>query len=93
MCSIRAYGWVVILGASTGFGLFKWAAGGTRAALWLVPCLLHLVIGFAMACVVLPLTRIYHPLERTTGFSFGWVGLGCRLLGVDPMRLPGTCLE
>jgi hypothetical protein len=28
------------------------------------PSLLHLVIGFGMACVVLPLTRIYHPLER-----------------------------
>ena len=35
------------------------------------PPLLQFIVGMAMASVVLPATRIYAPLERTTGFSFG----------------------
>ena len=42
---------------------------GNIVGLWLAPSLIHLPIGVAMASVALPLTRIYNPLERTTGFS------------------------
>lgn len=53
--------------------------------LWIAPSLLHLVIGFAMALVVLPLTRIYEPLERTTGFSFGYAAGYGILGGISPI--------
>lgn len=46
---------------------------------------MQLVIGMAMANVALPCTRIYRPLERTTGFSFGYnCGYGV-LGGLSPM--------
>ena len=58
---------------------------GSIAGLWVAPALLHLVIGFAMALVVLPLTRIYEPLERTTGFSFGYAAGYGILGGISPI--------
>jgi len=34
--------------------------------------LMQFIIGMAMASVVLPMTRMYSPLERTVGFSFAY---------------------
>ena len=39
---------------------------------WLLMPTFQFIVGIAMASVVLPATRIYGPLERATGFSFGY---------------------
>ena len=56
---------------SAGFGVFYgvWASG---AAAWCLMSLFQLILGAAMALVALPSTRLYAPLVRTTGFSFGY---------------------
>ena len=45
-------------------------------ACWFLIPLFQLVVGVAMASVVLPATRIYAPLERTTGELTALVGCG-----------------
>lgn len=56
-----------------GFGVFRgmWqqsaALDVNSLAAWFLMPLFQGVIGVAMASVVLPATRIYGPLERTTG--------------------------
>jgi len=68
----------------SGFGVFYGVFQGTAGA-WCLVSLMQLVIGMAMANVALPCTRIYHPLERTTGFSFAYnCGYGV-LGGLSPM--------
>ncbi|KIY99354.1 Putative proline/betaine transporter [Monoraphidium neglectum] len=85
MPAITAAAGTLILGVGSGFGLYYWVGTGSLAALWVAPSLLHLVVGFYMALYVLPMTRIYHPLERTTGFSFAYAtGYGI-LGGISPL--------
>ena len=55
------------------------------------PCT-QLIIGAAMALVVLPCTRIYAPLERTSGFAFAYnCGYGV-LGGLSPLIITSECL-
>lgn len=57
----------------------------STAGAWCLVSLMQLVVGMAMANVALPCTRIYRPLERTTGFSFAYnCGYGV-LGGLSPM--------
>lgn len=52
----------VVVGAALGFAVFKGVTGSLAAA-WGFTCLLHFFVGCGMACLGLPLTRIYEPLE------------------------------
>lgn len=69
---------VTVVGMSIGFGVFRgvWTSPAAKdvdsLATWFLMTLYQGVVGIAMASVVLPATRIYAPLERTTGFSFGY---------------------
>lgn len=69
---------VTIVGLSIGFGVFygvwtsAYATAPNTLNCWFLFSLYQYVCGIAMAAVVLPATRIYAPLERTTGFSFGY---------------------
>jgi len=84
MRAIYANFLVVIVGAGMGFGIF-YGVGESVAASYCLTSLMHFVIGMAMAIVVLPCTRIYAPLERTTGFSFAYnCGYGV-LGGTSPL--------
>lgn len=56
----------VVAGAALGFATFKGVAGSLAAA-WGCTCLLHFFVGCGMACLGLPLTRIYEPLEVRRG--------------------------
>jgi len=62
---------LVAAGTALGFSVFK-CVGWSMGFAWGLVCVFHLVIGGAMAVVALPCTRIYEPLQRTTGFSFGY---------------------
>jgi hypothetical protein len=54
-----------------GFGVFYGVWTSTVAA-WCLVSLMQLLLGAAMAIVALPCTRIYSPLERTSGFALGY---------------------
>lgn len=82
--SIYANALVVVIGMGVGAGVF-YGAWTSAVAAWTLTSLMQLIIGSAMALVVLPCTRIYEPLERTSGFSFGYnTGYGI-LGGLSPM--------
>jgi hypothetical protein len=69
---------LVTVGSGLGFAVF-WGVSQSLATAWGLVSLFHLVLGMAMAAVALPCTRIYEPLSRTTGFSFGYnCGYGAR---------------
>jgi hypothetical protein len=69
---------LVLIGSALGFCIY-WGVSQSLATAWGLVSLFHLVIGGAMANVALPCTRIYEPLSRTTGFSFGYnCGYGAR---------------
>jgi hypothetical protein len=77
---------IVAIGIPMGFAVFKCVSRGLPAA-WALICCFHLVIGAAMANVALPCTRIYEPLQRTSGFSFGYnSGYGV-LGGLSPLAV------
>ena len=77
---------IVIIGSALGFAVFK-SVGKSLPAAWGIVCLFHLFIGGAMANVALPCTRIYEPLQRTTGFSFGYnAGYGV-IGGLSPLAV------
>ncbi|KAI8467401.1 MAG: major facilitator superfamily domain-containing protein [Monoraphidium minutum] len=74
------------VGSALGFAVF-WGVGRSLAVAWGLTALFHFVIGGAMANVALPCTRIYEPLSRTTGFSFGYnFGYGV-LGGLSPLAV------
>ncbi|KAL4444980.1 hypothetical protein ABPG77_004030 [Micractinium sp. CCAP 211/92] len=86
---------ITVVGMSTGFGVFRgmWkqsaALDVNSLAAWFLMPLFQGLIGVAMASVVLPATRIYSPLERTTGFSFGYnCGYGV-IGGLTPFAVSG----
>ncbi|KIY98064.1 hypothetical protein MNEG_9899 [Monoraphidium neglectum] len=85
MRAISAGAVCLVIGVGSGFGLYYWVGTGSLAALWVAPSVLHLIIGFYMALYVLPMTRIYHPLERTTGFGFGYAAGYGILGGISPL--------
>lgn len=77
---------LVLAGSGLGF-LVYWGVGKSLASAWGLTAMFHLVIGGAMANVALPCTRIYEPLQRTTGFSFGYnFGYGV-LGGLSPLAV------
>jgi len=76
----------VTIGVALGFAVFK-SVGTSLPTAWGVLCVFHFVLGGAMANVGLPCTRIYEPLQRTTGFSFGYnAGYGV-LGGMSPLAV------
>lgn len=86
---------ITVVGMSVGFGVFRgmWdqsaALDVNSLAAWFLMPLFQGLIGVAMASVVLPATRIYGPLERTTGFSFGYnCGYGV-IGGLTPFAVSG----
>ncbi|KAL4447988.1 hypothetical protein ABPG75_005207 [Micractinium tetrahymenae] len=86
---------ITLVGMSIGFGVFRgmwWQSAAldvNSLAAWFLMPLFQGLIGIAMASVVLPATRIYAPLERTTGFSFGYnCGYGV-IGGLTPFAVSG----
>ncbi|PSC68521.1 Alpha-ketoglutarate permease isoform B [Micractinium conductrix] len=69
---------VMLAGMGTCVGVFygvwetPYATQAKTLACWFLIPLFQFIVGMAMASVVLPATRIYAPLERTTGFSFAY---------------------
>jgi MFS family permease len=70
---------VVVVGTPLAYGVWQ-GVGTSMAANFLLMSLYQLVVGAGMGLAVLPVSRIYKPLERTTGFSFGY-NLGYGVLG------------
>ena len=70
MKAVWANSAVVALGVALGFAVFRGLAEGPAAAFLLVS-LMQLVIGCGMGLAVLPCTRIYSSLERSTGWVLG----------------------
>jgi hypothetical protein len=77
---------LVTVGSALGFAVF-WGVSQSISIAWGLVSLFHLVLGMAMAAVALPCTRIYEPLSRTTGFSFGYnCGYGV-IGGLSPLAV------
>jgi MFS family permease len=79
----------VIVGVPLAYGVWS-GVGSNLAANYLLMSVYQLVVGAGMGLAVLPVSRIYKPLERTTGFSFGY-NLGYGVLGgMSPLIITST---
>ncbi|GBF92045.1 hypothetical protein Rsub_04392 [Raphidocelis subcapitata] len=77
---------LALAGSALGFAVFSGVSVSLGAA-WGLVALFHFVIGLAQANVALPCTRIYEPLQRTTGFSLGFnIGYGV-IGGLSPFAV------
>lgn len=84
--AMLANGILVTVAAGTGFGVFYGMANSYALSFILLSIFLFLV-GIAVGLVALPCTRIYDPLQRTTGFSFAYnVGFGV-IGGLSPLAV------
>ena len=99
---------VTVVGMGVGVGVYRgvWTSASATAvntiACWFLMPLFQYIVGVAMASVALPATRVYAPLERTTGFrcdsgACAWpacvgycVRCSCALCGAlsSPLRIP-----
>lgn len=80
MQALGANAAVVALGVPLAFGTFYGLSGTNLGLNFVLVSLFQLVVGVGMGLAVLPCSRIYSTLERSTGFSFGY-NLGYGVLG------------